>query len=92
MNAYPSGGISVVARSKDLRPESVDIVVTLPTFKRPDWLLRTLESLTAQKTTRRFAVIGIENEAELREGAAAAGPVNGGAGLQAFTGDLHSRR
>ncbi len=75
MNAHPSGGISVVARSKDLRPETVEIVVTLPTFRRPEWLLRTLNSLKGQKTGRQFAVIVIENEAEEREGAAAASPM-----------------
>lgn len=70
-----SDDISVVARSKDLQPESVDIVVTVPTFKRPDWLLRTLDSLKAQETGRNFAVIVIENEAEERAGAEAAAPL-----------------
>lgn len=68
-------GISVVARSVDLQPEAVEIVVTLPTFKRPEWLLRTLESLKHQTTGLKFAVIVIENEAEAREGAAAATPL-----------------
>lgn len=70
-----SDDISVVARSKDLKPETVDIVVTVPTFKRPDWLLRTLDSLKAQETGRKFAVIVIENEAEERAGAEAAAPL-----------------
>ncbi|MBX3566420.1 MAG: glycosyltransferase [Rhizobiaceae bacterium] len=44
----------------------------MPTFRRPRQVLETLDSLKAQKTARRFAVIVMENEAELREGAAAA--------------------
>ncbi|PSH64035.1 glycosyltransferase family 2 protein [Phyllobacterium sophorae] len=64
--------ISVVAQSPDLDPESVDVVVTLPTFKRPEHLLKTLASLKAQVTKRRFAIIVMENEAEKREGAEAA--------------------
>ncbi len=49
--------------------------MTLPTFKRPDHLLRTLASLKAQQTRRRFAIIVMENEAEKREGAKAAKPL-----------------
>ena len=67
-----SDEVSVVARSRKLQPDAIDIVVTVPTFKRPDWLLRTLESLKAQQTNRKFAVVVIENEAEKREGAEAA--------------------
>ncbi|PSH70908.1 glycosyl transferase [Phyllobacterium brassicacearum] len=67
--------ISVVAQSPDLAPESIDVVVTLPTFKRPDHLLRTLASLKAQQTSRRFAIVVMENEAEKREGANAAKPL-----------------
>lgn len=70
-----SDDISVVARSKNLDPDNVEIVITVPTFKRPEWLLRTLESFKAQKTSRNFAVVVIENEAEARDGAAAASPV-----------------
>ena len=51
------------------------MVVTVPTFRRPAQLLETLASLQQQETTRRFAVIVIENEAEKREGAIAAAPL-----------------
>ncbi|MGN6584787.1 MAG: glycosyltransferase family 2 protein [Rhizobiaceae bacterium] len=67
--------ISVFTRSPGLAVESVECVVTLPTFRRPDHLLKTLESLKEQKTPRRFAVIVMENEAEEREGARAAAPL-----------------
>ncbi len=66
------GSISIVAQSPGLEPEKIDVVVTLPTFKRPEHLLKTLASLKAQVTNRRFAIIVMENEAEKREGAAVA--------------------
>ena len=67
--------ISVFTRSPGLAADRVECVVTLPTFRRPDHLLRTLDSLRRQGTKRRFAVIVIENEATDREGARAAAPL-----------------
>ena len=64
--------ISIVAQSPGLQPETIDVVVTLPTFKRPDHLLKTLASLRAQVTARRFAIVVMENDADKREGAEAA--------------------
>jgi len=64
--------ISIAGRSPGLAIESIEAVVTLPTFKRPQQVLETLASLRAQRTARRFAVIVMENEAEAREGARAA--------------------
>ncbi|MET0576432.1 MAG: glycosyltransferase [Mesorhizobium sp.] len=73
MNAAPPRGpISSVTVSPALQAETVEVVVTLPTFKRPRQVLETLQSLAQQQTVRRFAVIVIENESEQREGAAAA--------------------
>lgn len=69
------GTVSVVARSPGLDPEGVEVVVTVPTFRRPQQILDTLASLKAQKTARRFAVITIENDAEKAEGAASAAPL-----------------
>ena len=43
-----------------------------PFFQRPEQVLKTLASLRAQQTGRRFAVIVMENEAEARAGAKAA--------------------
>ncbi|MBA3448903.1 MAG: glycosyltransferase, partial [Pseudaminobacter sp.] len=68
------GSVSVVGRSPGLVPETIEAVVTVPTFRRPEQLLATLESLRTQETARRFAVIVMENEAEAREGAAVALP------------------
>lgn len=64
--------ISVVGASAGLRPEQCDAVVTLPTFRRPDQLVATLDSLAAQQTARRFAVVVMENDDEGRKGAEAA--------------------
>lgn len=70
-----SDNISVVSRSPGLESAAVEIVVTVPTFKRPEHLLATLASLRAQVTERRFAVIVMENEADDRAGAKAAAPL-----------------
>ena len=67
--------ISTVTRSPELEADAVEVVVTVPTFRRPAQILETLASLQRQQTTRRFAVILIENEAEKREGAIAATPL-----------------
>lgn len=76
MNSNPSSGsISILARSPGLKPETIEVVVTVPTFRRPQQLLETMASLRAQQTTRRFAVIVMENDAEAREGALAARPL-----------------
>jgi GT2 family glycosyltransferase len=65
---------TIVARSPRLEPQTIEAVVTLPTFRRPQQLVETLRSLTVQQTARRFAVIVVENDAESRAGAAAATP------------------
>lgn len=67
--------ISIVTQSPDLQPELIDVVVTLPTFRRPEHLLKTLASLKVQVSRRRFAIIVMENDAEKREGAEAAKPL-----------------
>lgn len=66
---------TIAATTPCLDRNGVEVVVTLPTFRRPQQLLDTLASLQGQKTARRFAVIVMENEAEKREGASAATPL-----------------
>ncbi|WP_420959427.1 glycosyltransferase family 2 protein [Brucella sp. IR073] len=63
--------ITLLVQSPQLRKDEVEAVVTIPTFRRPDHLLKTLYSVKAQATGRRFAIIVIENDAEGQEGAAA---------------------
>jgi GT2 family glycosyltransferase len=75
MNSRPHDpAISLVARSPGLDMQAVDVVVTMPTFRRPRQVLETLASLERQDTARRFAVIVMENDDEGRQGAAAATP------------------
>jgi len=69
------GSVTIAGRSPRLAAEAIEAVVTLPTFKRPQQVLETLASLRAQRTSRRFAVIVMENEAEARAGAKAALPL-----------------
>jgi GT2 family glycosyltransferase len=68
------GLITLVATSPHLDHAAIDIAVTVPTFRRPQQVLETLDSLAAQRTTRRFAVIVMENDAEGRQGAEAVAP------------------
>lgn len=76
MNSMPTdGAISLAGKTPGLDYASVEAVVTVPTFKRPQQLLATLDSLRAQQTKRRFALIVMENEAEARAGAQAAAPL-----------------
>ncbi len=74
---------TIVARSPGLDPARVEIVITLPTYKRPAHLMETLDSLLRQRTSRPYAIIVMDNDAELREGSNAVrarfhgGAVNG---------------
>jgi glycosyltransferase involved in cell wall biosynthesis len=53
---------ALAAASPALDP-SIDTVVCIPSFRRPQYLRRTLESLAGQRTERRFAVVIVENDA-----------------------------
>jgi len=62
---------SIVSISPALDP-SIEIAVCLPCFRRPKYLQQTLDSLAAQRTDRRFAVVMVENDAMASESAAVA--------------------
>ena len=49
--------------------DHVEVVVSLPTFRRPEHLLKTLKSVTAQDTTRKFICLVMENDPDNGEGA-----------------------
>lgn len=70
-----TNAVSIFARTPQLAADGMECVVTVPTFRRPEHLLKTLRSIAAQETDRRFAVIVVENEAEERQGAQAAAPL-----------------
>ena len=57
---------AVVAISPALDP-TIEAVACIPCFRRPQYLRRTLESLAAQRTSRRFAVVLVENDASKSE-------------------------
>jgi glycosyltransferase involved in cell wall biosynthesis len=62
---HPSRAIVAISRSLDL---SIETVVCIPSFRRPQHLRLTLESLAAQRTDRRFALVIVENDAIARQG------------------------
>jgi GT2 family glycosyltransferase len=53
---------AVVATSPAL-DQTIKVVVCVPCFRRPDHLRKTLQSLADQVTSRRFAVVMVENDA-----------------------------
>nr|WP_246730111.1 glycosyltransferase [Nitratireductor mangrovi] len=67
--------VTLVARSPGLSADSIEIAVTLPTFRRPEQVLETIRSVAAQRTRRPFALIVMENDAERHAGADAAAPL-----------------
>ena len=66
--------VTIVAQSPGLKAPEMDVVVIIPTFKRPDHLLQTLVSVRDQKTSRPYAVIVMDNHAEGLEGVGASKP------------------
>jgi GT2 family glycosyltransferase len=52
---------SLAATSHDL-DLAVEIVVCIPSFRRPQHLRRTLQSLGEQETRRRFAIVVVDND------------------------------
>jgi GT2 family glycosyltransferase len=57
---------ALAAASPALDP-AIETVICIPCFRRPQYLRRTLESLTRQRTNRRFAVVMVENDASRSE-------------------------
>lgn len=53
-------------------PGSIQYAVTLPTFRRPEHLVKTLKTVLSQEPGAPFAIIVMENDAEGMEGARAA--------------------
>ena len=86
-----TNAVSIFARTPDLEVDAIECVVTVPTFKRPEHLLKTLDSIAVQETSHRIAVLVIENEAEGREGARAAAPLIESGRLQGLIIVAHRR-
>ncbi|WP_456640460.1 glycosyltransferase family 2 protein [Bradyrhizobium sp. USDA 10063] len=75
---------------------SVETVVCIPSFRRPQHLRLTLESVAAQCTVRRFAVVVVENDAANCESAPvaaeflASGKLNGLCLVEPRQGNCHA--
>jgi GT2 family glycosyltransferase len=54
---------ALAAISPALDPSSIEIVVCIPCYRRPQHLRQTLESLINQRTDRGFALVMVENDA-----------------------------
>jgi GT2 family glycosyltransferase len=65
MNQILNNFRELAATSGPLDP-SIGIVVCIPSFRRPQHLRLTLDSLARQRTDRRFAVVVVENDAAQR--------------------------
>lgn len=89
MSSNPS--VSIVTRTPGLDYGAIEAVVTVPTFKRPDLVMETMESLQKQKTDRRFAIIVMDNDAEKREGSEAVKPLFDGGDLTGIVLIAHNR-
>jgi GT2 family glycosyltransferase len=59
-------------RAPNLDIAACKLAVTVPTFKRPELLIETLQSIAEQTAAHHGVIIVMENEAENREGAQAA--------------------
>jgi GT2 family glycosyltransferase len=64
--SQPARSLATTSHDLDL---TVGIVVCIPSFRRPQHLRRTLQSLADQQTRRRFAVVVVENDAAKCESA-----------------------
>ena len=72
MTDTASPEVSFYFESPSLDAEAVEIVVTVPTFRRPGQLAKTLQSIATQDCNRSYCVIVMDNDDERLEGAAAA--------------------
>jgi glycosyltransferase involved in cell wall biosynthesis len=78
--------LMVAAREPVANPQPIDpateIVVCIPSFRRPQHLRRTLQSLAEQTTDRRFAIVVVDNDAVGRESAPVAAEFLAGGNLR----------
>ncbi len=70
--AHLSEGTLLYWRAPSLEPNACRIAITVPTFKRPEQLIETLQSIAPQISAYDGVIIVMENEAESRHGAQAA--------------------
>ncbi|MGI9364443.1 MAG: glycosyltransferase family 2 protein [Rhizobiaceae bacterium] len=85
------GDISIFWSCKPEANSAVEIVVILPTFKRPDHLRLTLQSVVNQDTEHTYAVVVMDNFTDDTDGAVAAKQVLDKADLPAVVLQAHRR-
>jgi GT2 family glycosyltransferase len=83
--------VSEHARSTDLKPDRIRVAITLPTFRRPDHLMMTLDSLQAQGLGDDTAVVVMDNDADGLQGARAAAEWLSGSRLKGIVIVAHQR-
>ncbi len=64
-----SSDISLHYMSENIINNDIEVAVSLPTFRRPEHLLKTLQSIATQETTRNYVCIVMENDPDGGEGA-----------------------
>lgn len=67
-----SGDVSVFFEVAAGAAQAVELVITLPTFRRPEHVVKTLKTIVGQTPGRNFAIVVMENDADGMEGAQAA--------------------
>jgi hypothetical protein len=83
--------VSEYARSSEMKPDRIRVVITVPTFRRPKHLMMTLDSLQAQTMGNDVAVVIMDNDAEGLEGARAAAEWLDGSRLKGLAIVAHQR-
>ncbi len=68
----PGQDVSVFYQTGADDAESIEYVVTLPTFRRPDHLIETLKTVVSQRPDAPFAIVVMENDADGMAGATVA--------------------
>ncbi|MBP1861890.1 glycosyltransferase family 2 protein [Rhizobium herbae] len=68
----PDQDVTVFCQTAVDAADSIEFVVTLPTFRRPEHLLKTLKTVISQDPGCPFAIVVMENDANGLEGAEAA--------------------
>lgn len=68
----PAPQVSTFHQQSETAVASVELVVTLPTFRRPEHLVKTLKTVLSQDPGVPFAIIVMENDADGMAGAHAA--------------------
>jgi len=68
----PAQDVTVFYKTMLDAADNIELVVTLPTFRRPEHLLKTLRTVISQAPGCPFAIVVMENDADGLEGANAA--------------------